>query len=388
MVIVAAIATPFIAKSLNTNNTGFKTTTSYREIDVHGTCKAVKSNGGTQYFVPTKGSSEWTAFRNNKPSDVTLGLCCESLVISGSSASTDNFRRTNSSPRPTPSAFTYGGAGAYAHFYYPDVATANKLCAEYNSAYTTGGWASTYTPTATGWAPYSDITVRRWDGSSNVSECVGGQNCYDDGIPSIRTLHCCGAIPATHNPAPPVAHTPVGGGGGGSSCDAGCTYSCTRGDCWCSCPTDGSCFVAGTKVKMADNSLKNIEDVKIGDKVIGKDDQINTVLHLDRPKLSGRKLYAINGSEAFVTEDHPFLTTEGWKSRDPESSFTYYEEIEVTLLEVGDHIVREDGTLELIESLRFEKADPNKTVYAFDVDGNDSFIADGYVVHNSGAHQE
>ena len=72
-------------------------------------------------------------------------------------------------------------------------------------------------------------------------------------------------------------------------------------------PTGGStCFVAGTVVLMADGSVKNIEDVLIGDILLGENGSHNKVLDFDRVPLAGRQLYSINGGRQFVTGDHQF----------------------------------------------------------------------------------
>ena len=82
----------------------------------------------------------------------------------------------------------------------------------------------------------------------------------------------------------------------------------------------GSCFIAGTKVTMADGTLKNIEDVVVGDKVKGHKEE-NTVIKLDPTLLATRKLYSFNNNDHyFFTSEHPFMTEEGWKSIKPEKT--------------------------------------------------------------------
>ncbi|HCY20841.1 TPA: hypothetical protein DIC40_03150 [Patescibacteria group bacterium] len=69
-----------------------------------------------------------------------------------------------------------------------------------------------------------------------------------------------------------------------------------------------TCFTSGTQVKTADGISKNIENIQIGDELLGQDDQINTVIAYDRPNLGERKLYSINNGPYFVTHEHPFMT--------------------------------------------------------------------------------
>lgn len=75
--IIFFILSPFVVWWINTIATWFKTTTSVKEVDAHWICKGVKHTWSQAYFVPSKTASEWTAFRNNKPSDTALSECVD-----------------------------------------------------------------------------------------------------------------------------------------------------------------------------------------------------------------------------------------------------------------------------------------------------------------------
>jgi hypothetical protein len=62
---------------------------------------------------------------------------------------------------------------------------------------------------------------------------------------------------------------------------------------------------------MADGTEKSIEEIQIGDLVVGADHQYYPVMFLDVEQLQDRHLYSINGSQPFVTSEHVFLTTDG-----------------------------------------------------------------------------
>ena len=147
-----------------------------------------------------------------------------------------------------------------------------------------------------------------------------------------------------------------------------------------------SCFVAGTKISMADGTLKNIEDVVVGDEVKGHNG-INKVIKLDPVLLGDRKLYAFNDSEHyFFTSEHPFMTEQGWKSVKPEKTkerdgIELYEQLEGAL-EVGDKLVTGDGLFEITKIKSKEMNDPNIPLYNFNISNDKSYIADNYVVHN------
>ena len=82
--------------------------------------------------------------------------------------------------------------------------------------------------------------------------------------------------------------------------------------CDAACPF---CFPSGTKILMSDYSQKNIEDIKIGDEVIGFDeypDKTRKIRKTIVTKLYNRKSKLIkistNNGDIITTPNHPFLT--------------------------------------------------------------------------------
>ena len=156
-----------------------------------------------------------------------------------------------------------------------------------------------------------------------------------------------------------------------------------------------SCFIAGSKVKVysANGFVDiNIEDVKLGDKLLGRNNVLNTVLEFDRPLLGNRKLYDINkNNDYFVSEEHPMLTKKGWKSLKPEYIQKNEKEIwkelfegrDDVLLGVGDEMVMYDGTFTVINSLDLKVEDPYTQLYNFNLDGDNTYVVNNYVVHNT-----
>jgi hypothetical protein len=150
----------------------------------------------------------------------------------------------------------------------------------------------------------------------------------------------------------------------------------------------GSCFIAGTKVTMSDGTLKNIENIVVGDKVKGHKED-NTVIKLDPTLLADRKLYSFNNNEHyFFTSEHPFMTEEGWKSVKPEKTkerdgIELYNQLKGEL-KIGDKLVTEDGSIEITEIKSKEINNPDMPLYNFNVSNDNSYIADDYVVHNKG----
>ena len=139
---------------------------------------------------------------------------------------------------------------------------------------------------------------------------------------------------------------------------------------------------------MADGTLKNIEDVKVGDKVKGHKED-NEVIKLDPTSLGDRKLYSFNDNEHyFFTSEHPFMTEEGWKSIKPEKTkerdgVELYEQLKGEL-KVGDKLITDNGLVEITNIDSKEMNSPEMSLYNFNVSNDNSYIADGYIVHNKG----
>lgn len=143
-----------------------------------------------------------------------------------------------------------------------------------------------------------------------------------------------------------------------------------------------SCFTADTKIDMVDGTTKNIQDVKIGDVLKGEKTE-NTVLGFHRPELDG-KLYSLNGGRYFVTEEHPFKTTDGWKSINPKKTQTENIGITVTTLKVGDTLITDKENV-LLKTIDGKNAKDTTPLYNFFLTGDHTYYADGYLVHNKAA---
>jgi hypothetical protein len=140
-----------------------------------------------------------------------------------------------------------------------------------------------------------------------------------------------------------------------------------------------ACFIAGTNVTMGDGLIRDIETVDAGEMIMTSTGP-NKITKAFRIPYKG-ELYAFNGSgNYFVTPAHAFRTLEGWKSFDPEGTRKEVPGIEVSLLKVGDVLLREDGGSTVLES--FDTKYTETTVYSFSIDGTRDYYADGYWVHN------
>ena len=168
-------------------------------------------------------------------------------------------------------------------------------------------------------------------------------------------------------------------------------------------PGGATCFAAGTQIEMSDGSQKNIEDVVVGDEVLGWNGEnidVGTVSaidhrhtvdsHADACKSLGDEpsLYTLIGVEndwgIEFTPEHPFLTKEGWKSLVPEpSQEPYATQQEPKVLNIGDFVnCGGPNDWEEIKEIKVVRSNPEEKVYNITVDGLHSYIANGLVVHN------
>lgn len=135
------------------------------------------------------------------------------------------------------------------------------------------------------------------------------------------------------------------------------------------------CLLPGTKIKMADGSLKNIEKVLVGDKVIS--DAAGTILtvattHKGNEHNPVYTVTAKNGNSVRMTEEHP-VPLEGGKV------------VLARQLKKGDRLLTDKGVSEIeqIEKNKYEGHVWNLGLGAKDesvTDKNATFFADGVLV--------
>jgi hypothetical protein len=129
---------------------------------------------------------------------------------------------------------------------------------------------------------------------------------------------------------------------------------------------------------MSDGTTKRIDEIELGD-IVKSEKESSKVIGIDIHK-GTFTMYSINGGKAFVTAEHPFKTTNGWKAINPLETFKKHK-IESRILEIGDILITKEGTKEItsIES-------STKTVdivYNLKLNNEHVYYADGYLVHNT-----
>ncbi len=159
------------------------------------------------------------------------------------------------------------------------------------------------------------------------------------------------------------------------------------------------CHAAGTKILMADRSSKNVEDIIVGDTVMGPDLQPRTVLRLHRGESRMVKIKPRKGTPFVVNEDHILSLYEpqdllaklfrgGETQRlSPEAiSVKNYEKLpykdkrEKRLWKTGFEGVNRISLIAFsIKEAGFDK------YYGFELDGDHLYLTDDFIVHhNSG----
>ncbi|HEX5042516.1 MAG TPA: Hint domain-containing protein [Candidatus Polarisedimenticolaceae bacterium] len=135
------------------------------------------------------------------------------------------------------------------------------------------------------------------------------------------------------------------------------------------CACSAGCFLAGTKISMADGTEKPIEEIQVGDMVLAFDEKTGELkpdrvakVH-DPVQAEG---YLVVNDKLLLTNVHPVLTPGGWK--------------EIGTLEVGDKLIGVDKKELPIRSMRTvaEKV----TVYNFATNPYATYVANGVIVHN------
>ncbi|MDM5084337.1 Hint domain-containing protein [Aeromonas rivipollensis] len=159
-----------------------------------------------------------------------------------------------------------------------------------------------------------------------------------------------------------------------------------------------SCFVAGTRILMANGSERPIESLQPGEQVLDQHGQINRILAVERVILGNRRLYGLNRLPPFFTAEHPFLSTRGWVAISPAMTRAEQPTLAVQPLFTGMRIlcgpaaVALTGNLALaaqpaellVESLYWVDSPPTTALFNLILDGSHSYIANSLIVHNKG----
>jgi hypothetical protein len=174
----------------------------------------------------------------------------------------------------------------------------------------------------------------------------------------------------------------------------------------CSSLTDSSpiilgCFLRGTPVALANGSTKPIEEIAVGDLVIGAFGEVNPVLALHRPLLGAGKMCRIN-DEHSTTTHHPHISADRkFYCVNPTALATAAYGQKHTIIKADGSRekrvmtgVRPDRNLKLVEGIQLQTLSGSKAVtkieplplspltqvYHLVVGGSHTYTVDGYAV--------
>jgi len=152
---------------------------------------------------------------------------------------------------------------------------------------------------------------------------------------------------------------------------------------------------------MADGTEHPIAGIRPGDQVVGRTGSVNRVTGMHIVPLGPRALFGVNQHSPFFTAEHPFLTPGGWRALDRAATRLETPGLIVSELTAGDVLITASkvsgetaGALALAPAVSFgqlvlhrltrAEGNPANSVYNLILDGDHSYVANGFVVHNKG----
>lgn len=153
-----------------------------------------------------------------------------------------------------------------------------------------------------------------------------------------------------------------------------------------------SCFVEGTSITMSDGSLKNIENVVVGDLIMTYNttsNQTETAVVEEIVSPLHRQLVVFtyaNGEQNTNTPDHPyFIKNKGWSSFSPSMTKAKYG-LDVTKINGGDTVLVYNPTTGLMEETKIVSSktilEEQQTYNLSRLSKNNNFFANGVLAHN------
>jgi hypothetical protein len=150
--------------------------------------------------------------------------------------------------------------------------------------------------------------------------------------------------------------------------------------------TNVGCLLGTTEILLADNTTKQIKDIKAGDVVVSYNENEHTYESatvyqlLPSVKSDVVKITFEDGSFIELTSGHAILSERGWVAPNPEN--TTDKTLDVKALVETDKILSKDEQYLGIKSIQYENL-VDVDVYDLAVSKNHNFIADNIVVHNT-----
>lgn len=145
-----------------------------------------------------------------------------------------------------------------------------------------------------------------------------------------------------------------------------------------------ACFSGDSQVSVSRTETKSIEDLQRGDLILtyNTDTKSYEQTKVERIlEVYHQNMYEINmaGTSITVTEDHPFLSEDGWCSLNPEKTMERYGYSNVHLLSKGTKLVQQDGKPVSVSSVKATSRGM-MTYTISTLENGTNFIVNGVVV--------
>jgi hypothetical protein len=168
----------------------------------------------------------------------------------------------------------------------------------------------------------------------------------------------------------------------------------------CGVERQGGCFIAGTPIAIPGGATRGVHLFMVGDEVLSVNGSSNRVIEVERHLLGRRPVYSINDSSAFFTPEHPFMSDGCWRAIDVEMARQADPTIRIEPLRVGDTVYAMAAVPALvtagagfssapviaepirIDSLLGRWLDPETEIVNLLLDGDMTYISNGFVVHD------
>lgn len=150
-----------------------------------------------------------------------------------------------------------------------------------------------------------------------------------------------------------------------------------------------ACLMKGTKILLANNRLKEIENIKINDEVCVWNELTNKMEIKKVNKFSEHpntkemiEILFSNGNKLQLTKNHPILSTNGWKSKSPKESLSIHG-VYTSELKIGDEILTPKGKINITDIKNLSNEEDYFS-YNLEIDNIHNFITEGGIItHNS-----
>jgi len=137
----------------------------------------------------------------------------------------------------------------------------------------------------------------------------------------------------------------------------------------------GACFPPGTRIRMADGTNRKIEDVRLLDSVVTAEGRTGTVVRT-MVRQHGPTILKLNlwgHSHLRLTDEHPVLTKRGY--------------VKAGELRIGDWVACQPEEARAWRRVRgIEQEEYSGPVFNLEVEGDNSYVAEGIGVHNCNGH--